>query len=184
MEMLDGEIVLFSNDCDCPGLKAGQPSFFLENERECAVFEEPTLFIHERYVRAGSSPSPNTWAAAAQALRTWFQYLQAIEKDWRDATAEDRCDYRDAYLEAISPRTGEQYSPNTIASRMKVTAEFYRYAALKGWYEGDLVSEESLVGRSNRPIEVDALANIRSSNLMHVRDFDTPKRIQNYKVAR
>ncbi len=137
-KFLDGEIVLCTHDDGESELKAGQPSFFIETGNDATVFEEPTLFLDQEFASAGATPSRHTWAAAGQALKTWFQYLQAIEKDWSAATAQDRIDYRDAYLNAISPRTGQAYEVSTVAARMSVIRAFYVYARASDWYHGDV----------------------------------------------
>jgi site-specific recombinase XerD len=184
MNMLEGEIVLFFNSTSVPGLKLGQPSFFIEGTQQARLFEEPTQFLHYCYAAVGQRPSVHTWTAAAQALRTWFQFLQAIRKDWREASADDRRSYRDAYLGAISPRTGKEYSPNTIGTRMAVIAEFYRFATKKGWYSGDMgVADGSVSIQNKLQIDEDAFAHTRSPNIRHLPDTDLPKRISNYKVA-
>lgn len=181
--MLDGEIVLFTNNTDVPGLKIGQPSFFIETESESKLFEEPTLYLDECFVRNAKTPSDHTWAGAAQALRTWFQYLQAVGVDWLDATAQDRRDYRDAYLSSISPRTGAEYATSTVTTRMSVTADFYRYAARRGWYNGDLGNFGDSAVVNNPPIDSDPLAHTRSPGRLRKYDPDLPKQVVHHKVA-
>lgn len=173
---LDGEIVLFINEGESQDLKVGQPSFFIETESEATVFQEATHFLNEAFVVSGSAPSRHTWAAAAQSLKTWFQYLQVIEKDWRDASRQDRLNYRDAYLTAVSPRTGENYSRSTIANRLSVIRSFYVHARMMAWYQGDIGWIGEIVEETDgRPIDQDALVHTRSASRIRQRDRDLPK---------
>lgn len=159
----DSEIVIFKNTIDVAGLKQGQPSLFILSETKATLFEEPTLFLAEQYVQSGKSPSVHTWAAACDALKSWFEFLQATGRPWLEATRQDRRDYRDAYLEAISPRTGQRYDPATPRGRMIVIREFYRFAWKKGWYNGDLATTTvNETQDANVPIDKDALAHTRS----------------------
>ncbi|SDC53794.1 Phage integrase family protein [Cupriavidus sp. YR651] len=144
-DFLEGEVVLFTHEGGEGELKPGHPSFFIETENAAHILEEITLFLARHFVYAGSTPSRHTWAAAAQALRTWLQFLQAIGRFWRDATAQDRIDYREAYKIAYSPRTGEQYDAGTISSRMSIIRELYVYGRSSGWYDGDIGENVELV---------------------------------------
>lgn len=128
------------NDASVDGLKLGQPSLFLDPAR--TLFEEPTMFIHSNYVQSGSRSSPETWAAAAYGLQSWFDYLTASNvQDWRDATRNDLIAYRDSYLMSISPKTGTTYASSTVGNRMAVVLEFYKDAGERRLYEGDLLRE-------------------------------------------
>jgi integrase len=173
---LDAEIVLFKNKATTVGLKQGHPSFFLVARRSTTLFEEATLFLAEEFVENGGTPSIHTWGAAADGLKSWFEFLQAMGRDWRDATRQDRLNYRDAYLTSISPRTGQRYEPSTVASRMCVVGQFYDYAHDSGWYDGDLAFRKPNGEMEiNVPINQDALAHIRRKGLLTRRDKDLPK---------
>lgn len=175
-KFLDAEIVLFRNKATTVGLKQGHPSFFLVSKRSTSLFEEATLFLAEEFVENGGTPSIHTWGAAADGLKSWFEFLQATGRDWREATRQDRLNYRDAYLTSISPRTGQCYEPSTVASRMFVVRQFYDYAHDSGWYDGDLAFRKSDEEKEiTVPINQDALAHTRRGVLLRRRDRDLPK---------
>lgn len=162
------------------GLKNGHPSFFLLTDSAARLFEEPTLFLNTKFVESGSARSIHTWAAAAQALKSWFQFLQEIKVDWIDASRETRLTYRNAYEAAVSPQSGERYQAETIANRMLVIREFYKFSEENGWYQGSLGSN---LGRADqetiiqRRLDSDPLAHTRSSSgRVQLRDKDLPKR--------
>jgi integrase len=171
---LDNEVVLLVHDGSHAELKAGQPALFLESAGKATLFEEPTRFLWDRYVSAGSTPSVHTWSKAAYSLKSWFQFLQAIGKHWLDASAEDRRSYRDAYLSSISPRTGRRYSVQGVSDSMSVVRSFYAFARRKGWYAGDIDGyvEESV---ENIEIDRDAFAHTRPVSLSRAKDRDLPK---------
>lgn len=65
---LDNEIVLLAHDGGHAELKAGQPALFLESAGKATLFEEPTRFLWDRYVSAGSTPSVHTWSKACPTM--------------------------------------------------------------------------------------------------------------------
>lgn len=136
--ILSGRIVLFKPTAEESGLRVGHPVFFVETGTASTLFEEPTYFVYCHYVTRRGTLSLHTWAAAAQALQVWFQYLQAKGLDWREAHASDRIEFRDDFLTAYSSRTGEVYSPSTVASRMIIVREFYIFARKNFDYHGDI----------------------------------------------
>ncbi|QCC02577.1 Site-specific recombinase XerD [Cupriavidus necator] len=165
LDFLEGEIVLCAHhEPGVSSLTVGQPSFFIRTSSQSLVFEEPSLYLHERIVARGIRTSPHTWAAVAQALKTWFQYLQILKRDWRLASSQDRIDYRDAYMVAISPKTGGKYHASTVKSRMSVIRDFYIYARDAEWYDGDIGS------------------NLCGSDFRHYRDVDLPKARPNLAI--
>jgi len=175
-DFLQSELVVYFNKTQINGLRPGQPMFFLYSPSRAHLFEEPTRFLDEEFVRNGRSPSVHTWLAAGEALKSWFQWLQAIKKDWSDATGQDRLAYRDAYLISISPRTGQQYEPSTIASRMRIVRQYYRFAQHHGWYSGDLAS--GVAGDETRlkiPISQDAMVHTERGSRRKPIDRDLPK---------
>jgi integrase len=133
------------------------------------------LFLAEEFVENGGTPSIHTWGAAADGLKSWFEFLQATGRDWREATRQDRLNYRDAYLASMSPRTGQRYEPSTVASRMFVVGQFYGYAQDSGWYDGDLAFGKPNGEEITVPINQDALAGSRRRGLITRRDRDLPK---------
>ena len=135
---LDGDVVLFINHSEDSGLKIGAPAVFLEGPDSAVLFEEPTTFLYERYVRSGAILSPHTWAKAAYALKSWFEYLQSTAMDWRDAGEQDRINFRDAYLSSISPKTGRLYGFAGVRDSLTVIREFYLFCATRNVYGGDV----------------------------------------------
>ncbi len=171
---LRAEIVLFINNAANPELKQGVPALFLENRDKLDLFEEPTRFLGERYVRSGSTPSPHTWAKAAYGLKSWFQFLQAIDRDWQNASEQDRVDFRDAYLGSISQKTGRAYGAAGVRDAMVVVRAFYRHCTDRGAYHGD-IGASSVAAEYKVQIDRDALAHTRSASVIGSRDRALPK---------
>lgn len=180
---LDGTLMLFINRGFRPSLKDGEPALFLVTPTKVQLFEEPTTFLLEHYVGAGATPSEHTWQKAAYGLKTWLGYLQAMEKkDWRDACEQDRIDFRDAMLGAISPHTGERYGTKGVRDTMAMVRTFYTFARGKNWYEGDLAEGWSSVDtQRNALLSQDALAHTRSSAVKK-RDRALPKGERNDEI--
>lgn len=141
-------------------LKAGHPAIW----RNGQLCEEACRWMNEEIV--ATRESPKTWAQAAQSLVTWLDYLEAADVDWRHATKADLVAYRDAYLGAISPRTGQEYSANTISVRMTYIIDFITFAVEQGWIDSDLsIGGNSATSLSRRvPLDQDALAHIRKGS--------------------
>jgi len=133
---------VFINTTDVDGLRSGEPALFLDPGQ--VLFEQPTQFLREHFVRSGCRRSPNTWSAAAYALASWFDFLAASgQSEWPIADRDTLIDYRDAYLLAVNPTTGRPYAPSTVALRLSFTLDFYTYAAGQGWYLGTLSNGRS-----------------------------------------
>ncbi|MCE7798702.1 site-specific integrase [Sphingobium sufflavum] len=141
-------------------LKAGHPAIWKDGK----LFEEACRWLNNEIVPI--KPSPKTWAQAAQSLLTWLDFLEAAEVDWQFAGQADLVAYRDAYLGAISPQTGKEYSANTIAVRMTYIIDFICFAVEHDWIDSDLrVGPIAPLRQSNRaPIDKDALAHIRKGS--------------------
>jgi integrase len=154
-------IGVFINNAESGTLKRGRPALFIQPDAH--LFEAPTSFLRSEYVESGMRASPSTWAAAAYALASWFDFLCAIGiGDWRAAARDDLIMYRDSYAMAISPKTGRVYASITISNRMSVILEFHRYAGARGWYGGDILAEIKIEQVANTlPIDGDMLAHIR-----------------------
>ncbi|MDR7049200.1 integrase [Duganella sp. 3397] len=167
------ELVLFINSYENSGLRAGAPALFLETKNSAVLFEAPTTFLTERYVRSGAQQSRHTWAKAAYALKSWFEYLQAIGKHWHDAGELDRINYRDAYLSAISPKTGRLYGSAGVRDNMTVIREFHHFCGTKNIYDGDIGITHSVQLRTS--IDRDFLAHTRSSPRFGNKDYALPK---------
>jgi integrase len=171
---LRAEIVLFINNTDNPELKPSAPALFLETRDILGLFEEPTRFLGERYVRSGSTPSPHTWAKAAYGLKSWFQFLQAIDCDWPNASEQDRIDFRDVYLGSISQKTGRAFGTAGVHDAMVVVRSFYQHCAYRGTYHGD-IGASSVAVEYKAPIHRDALVHTRSVGFTKNRDRALPK---------
>lgn len=140
-----------------------QPLLFQHWRDRLAVFEEPTVFLREKFVAAGGSPSPNTWSAAGYDLLTWFQWCQLTGVEWRDATEADRQQFADDYAAADSGDT-------TINRKLTTVRRFYDFCGEEGWYHRDIGSalEERQV--RSRPIDDDALAHTRANGTVKKKD--------------
>ncbi|MGK5010297.1 tyrosine-type recombinase/integrase [Janthinobacterium sp. MDB2-8] len=171
---LQGEVVLFINNTDNPELKFGAPALFLESRDKLDLFEEPTRFLGEFYVRSGSTSSLHTWAKAAYGLKSWFQFLQAIDRDWPNASEQDRVDFRDVYLGSISRKTGRAYGAAGVRDAMVVIRSFYQHCANRGTYNGD-ISENPFAVEYKVPVDRDALAHTRSTGVIKSKDRALPK---------
>jgi len=154
-------ISVFIKDTDCGALAPRRPALFIQPDAR--LFEAPTSFLRSEYVESGKRASPSTWAAAAYALASWFDFLWEIGiRDWRAAARDDLIMYSDSYATAVSPKTGRPYAPVTISNRMSVILEFHGYAGERGLYEGDILAEVRAEQVADGvPIDKDALAHIR-----------------------
>ena len=132
-----------------------QPVLFQYWRDQVAVFEEPTVFLSEKFVAVGGSPSEHTWAAAGYDLLTWLQWCQLKGIDWRSATDADRQQFADDYAAAAS-------DDKTINRKLTTVRRYYDFCRSEGWYHRDIGSamEQRRVG--NRPIDEDALAHTRA----------------------
>jgi integrase len=159
----DASIRVFLNDADVSGLKSGEPALFIQPSQK--LLEEPTLFLRAHYVDSGKRSSPKTWAAAAYALQSWFEFLMALGvTDWRDATRDDLIAYRDGYATSISPKTGASYATGTIGNRMAVILAFHKFAGHRGWYTRDLLFEaQSEQAMARLPTDRGSFAPIRGN---------------------
>lgn len=137
-KLLDSELQLYISDVDHEIVKKGTPAFFLRSRTEYSLFEEPTAFLCDRYVNYSSTASANTWAKAAYSLKTWLEYLQCNEIDWQDANEEDRINFRDDFLQSVSPRTGEIFGKAGIRDTLTVIRQFYIFLRKLKLYFGNI----------------------------------------------
>lgn len=133
-----------------------QPLIFQYWRDEVDTFSEPTIFLAEKYVGVGGTPSKHTWEAAGYDLLSWFQWCQLKRIDWRDATEADRSQFGDDYFQAAS-------DAKTINRKLTVVRRFYDFACAEGWYHRDMGSSTEERKVENRPIDDDALAHNRST---------------------
>lgn len=133
-------------------VKPGQPLFFKYWKDLVDVFDEPTVFLHERFVKVG--PSPHTWEAIGYDLLSWFQWCQLNGIDWHDATEEDRQQFADDYAAASSDEM-------TVNRKLTSVRRFYDFSRAEGWYHRDVGTSMELRQSSRRPVDDDALAHTR-----------------------
>lgn len=141
---------------------SGQPLLFQYWRNQVAVFEEPTIYLSEKVISAGRSPSKNTWEAAGYDLLTWFQWCQLTEIDWREATEADRRQFADDYAASSDSRT--------VNRKLTVVRRFYDFCGAEGWYHRDIGSSLEQTWGGNRPIDEDDLAHTRSSRTVKKTD--------------
>lgn len=179
------EIVRFTNKVS-ESLPKGQAIFFLRTEDKTALLEGPTAFLHDCYVQNKKhSPSVNTWAAAAQAIKSWLEFLPEIKEFkgrgsdpdlWLSAARADRVFYRDCYMQFVNDSTGESFSDVTISSRMVVIMRLYEWADARGMYNGDMLTALITTGRDRIPIDMDMMAHTRGGSMnTRMEDIDLPK---------
>jgi hypothetical protein len=131
-----------------------QPLIFQYWRDDVAPFEEPIIFLAEKFVGLGGTPSKHTWEAAGYDLLSWFQWCQLKKTDWRTATESDRKEFGDDYLVA-------DRDEKTINRKLTVVRRFYEFARAEGWYQRDVGSSAEQREVENRPIDDDPLAHTR-----------------------
>lgn len=149
------EFLLHLNTAAVATLRCGHPSIWADRRPH-----EPSCYWLNFKVVPGSS-STRTWETAARSLITWLEWCDGSGLDWRDATLSDLYAYRDAYLGAVSPKTGERYSPATVRLRLSYILSFFDCAVEEGWMLDPAAAGK--IGTSSGParIDRDALAHTR-----------------------
>lgn len=140
-----------------------QPLLFQYWRDQVSVFVEPTVFLSEKLVAVGSTPSVHTWAAAGYDLLTWFQWCQLTGIDWLDANEADRQQFADDYSTAAC-------DAKTINRKLTSVRRFYDFCRVEGWYHRDIGSSLQARKVSSRPIDQDALAHTRSTGTWKEKD--------------
>lgn len=121
-------------------------------------FIEPTIFLAEKFVNVGGTPSKHTWEAAGYDLLSWFQWCQLNQIDWPAATESDRSQFGDDYFQAKSDE-------KTINRKLTIVRRFYDFARTEGWYQRDMGASLEQRQVANRPIDQDALAHTRPTGV-------------------
>ena len=134
----------------------GQPLIMQYWSDRAVVFEEPTIFLNERYCTLSATPSKHTWEAVGYDLLSWLQWCQLRKIDWRDASENDRRQFADDYVVASR-------DDKSINRKLTVVRRFYAFAQDEGWYHRDIGAAIDMQQIANRPIDDDALAHIRST---------------------
>lgn len=104
-----------------------------------------------RYVQSGDQQSWHTWVMATYTLNSWFDYLIAIDKDWRDVAEINWINSRDAYVSGISQKTVCIYDSASVHDNLTVVCDFHQFSATENSYRGDIgalddrVSQPSMV---------------------------------------
>jgi integrase len=140
-----------------------QPLLFQYWRAQVAVFDEPTIFLREKFVAVGRAPSEHTWAAAGYDLLTWFQWCQLTGIEWRDATEANRQQFADDYAAAGS-------DAKTINRKLTTVRRFYDFCRQEGWYKRDIGSSLGQRQVGSRPIDEDSLAHIRGNEAVKEKD--------------
>ena len=112
------------------------------------------------------------WAKAAY-VSSWFQFLQAIDRDWPNASEQDRVDFRDVYLGSISLKTGRAYGAAGVRDAMVVIRSFYQHCANRGITLRH--QRKAVSGGVQVPVDRDALAHTRSASVIKSKDRALPK---------
>ena len=134
-------------------VKKDEPALFCWWKDQVEVFEEPTHYLAERCVNR--SPSKHSWEASGYDLLSWFQWCQLKKINWRDATEQDRHQFRDDYEAASSAAT-------TINRKLSTVRRFYDFCRPEGWYHRDIGLALEAWRVPNRAIDDDALAHTRA----------------------
>lgn len=142
-----------------------QPLFFQYFKDEVDLFTEPTIFLYEKFVSVGGTPSTHTWEGAGYDLLSWFQWCQLKNIEWHAATESDRKQFGDDYLQAASDE-------KTINRKLTAVRRFYVFARAEGWYHRDMGSSTEQRKSDSRPIDDDALAHTRPTGA-RVKERDT-----------
>jgi site-specific recombinase XerD len=132
-----------------------QPLIFQCWKDRIDLFQEPTIFLHEKFVKVGGKRSKHTWEAGGYDLLTWLQWCQLNKINWRDATESDRQQFVDDY-EAASR------DPRSINRKISTVKLFYEFCSDEHWYHRDIGTSIEERKDPNRPIDDDALAHIRA----------------------
>lgn len=138
-------------------VRPNQPLIFQCWRDHVALFEQPTIFLDEKVVKVGGTPSKHTWEAAGYDLLSWFQWCQAKKIDWHDATEIDRQQFADDY-EAVAS------DARTINRKLTITRRFYDFCRKENWHHRDIGTSLERRQVASRPIDEDALAHTRSTD--------------------
>lgn len=127
MDSFDAEIRVFPADIQGNPLKFGLvcwPSMQLACEAVDYLYDLAMQGAKWRYQRN-----------IAYSLSHYLTYCLNRDPviDFRRATATDLCAYRDAMLNSVSAKTGEQLAPSTVALRVRAVTTFYEAGIGAGW---------------------------------------------------
>ncbi len=161
---LTAELRLVKAHTRIDSLVPKQPLVFQNWRDRIDVFQEPTIFLHEKFVKVGGKPSEHTWEAGGYDLLSWLQWCQQNKIDWREATEADRQQFADDYEEASR-------DPKTINRKLSTVNLFYGFCRAEHWYHRDIGTSIEQRKSANCLIDDDPLAHIRTPS-GHVKDKD------------
>jgi integrase len=122
-------------DKQAPDIRAQQPVIVRHPDME--IDRSTFRFIRDRYILHGTRESARTWRSCADALATWLNWCLANDISVELADTLELIEYRDAYLNSISPQGG-YYKASTVATRIGYIQEFYDYLSDMGFYHEDI----------------------------------------------
>ena len=154
---LNSELRLTSAERPGEVIANEQPLFFQHWKDDCDLFIEPTVFIHECFVK---TRRPKTWEAAGYDLLTWFQWCQARCIDWRNATELDREQFANDYTQAVNSY-GNLYNEAGINRKLTIVAKFYKFSSSEGWYVRDISASNQSQSPNNGALEDDSFSYTR-----------------------
>jgi integrase/recombinase XerC len=116
---------------------------FLIDDDTHEVVEPALLFLVDAYLTKTGFWNPNTAKKAAYDLLDWWRFLDHAGRPWDLADGRDLDAYRDSMIGQISPRTYEEYKPETIGARRILVKRFYAWAHKRGFCDGNLQEAHS-----------------------------------------
>jgi len=147
--------------------------FLVDDDTE-AVVEPALLFLVDAYLTKTGFWNRNTTKRAAYDLLDWWRFLGHQCRPWDLADGADLDAYRDSMVGQISPRTHEEYKPETIRARRTLVRRFYAWAHKRGFCDGNL-PEATEIREVYLPADRDPLAHIHSGKRRIAVDPGTPR---------
>jgi integrase len=148
---------------------------FLTDDDTHEIVEAALLFLVDAYLTKTGFWNRNTTKRAAYDLLDWWRFLDHQGRPWDLANGADLDVYRDSMIGEISPRTHEEYKPETIRARRTLVRRFYAWAHKRGFCDGNL-QEATEIREVYLPADRDALAHIDSGRRRIAVDPGTPRR--------
>lgn len=147
---------------------------FLVDDDTDAVVEPALLFLVDAYLTKTGFWNRNTTKRAAYDLLDWWRFLDHQGRPWDLANGADLDAYRDSMVGQISPRTHEEYKPETIRARRILVRRFYAWAHKRGLCDGKL-QEATEIREVYLSADRDPLAHIHSGPRRSASDPGTPR---------
>ena len=147
---------------------------FVVDDDTDAVVEPALLFLVDAYLTKTGFWNRNTTKRAAYDLLDWWRFLDCQGRPWDLADGADLDAYRDSMIGEISPRTHEEYKPETIRARRILVRRFYAWAHKRGFCDGTLQETTEIRG-AYLPADRDPLAHLHSGQRCIAVDPGTPR---------